>query len=61
MPAMNAAITALNTLRQQDIALVKTMQNPPAGVKMTMEAICILKVSVTSEFSKHTEQYYGLK
>ena len=44
MPAMQAAIAALDTLRQQDIALVKTMTNPPAGVKMTMEAICILKV-----------------
>nr|XP_026694595.1 dynein heavy chain 3, axonemal isoform X2 [Ciona intestinalis] len=43
MPAMNSAIAALNTLHQQDIALIKTMQNPPAGVKMTMEAICILK------------------
>ncbi|XP_076804480.1 dynein axonemal heavy chain 3-like isoform X3 [Clavelina lepadiformis] len=43
MPAMNAAIAALNTLRQQDIALVKTMSSPPTGVKLTMEAICILK------------------
>ena len=44
MPAMKAAIAALNTLRQQDITLVKTMSNPPPGVKITMEAICILKV-----------------
>jgi len=44
MPALNAAIAALDTLKQQDIALVKAMSNPPAGVKMTMEAICILKV-----------------
>nr|XP_039250666.1 dynein heavy chain 3, axonemal-like [Styela clava] len=43
MPALNAAVSALNTLRQQDIALVKTMTNPPAGVKLTMEAICVLK------------------
>lgn len=44
MPALNASIVALNTLRQQDIALVKTMTSPPAGVKLTMEAVCILKV-----------------
>ena len=44
MPAMNAAISALNTLKQQDITMVKTMANPPHGVKITMEAICILKV-----------------
>lgn len=44
MPALNAAVNALNTLRQQDIGMIKTMQNPPAGVKLTMEAICVLKV-----------------
>ncbi|XP_066284547.1 dynein axonemal heavy chain 3-like isoform X3 [Branchiostoma lanceolatum] len=43
MPAMNAAIAALNTLKQQDITLVKHMQNPPPGVKLVMESICILK------------------
>lgn len=45
MPALNAAVTALDTLKQQDISLVKSMTNPPAGVRMVMEAICILKVS----------------
>ena len=45
MPAMNAAISALNTLKQNDITIVKTMTNPPAGVRLVMEAVCILKVS----------------
>ena len=45
MPAMKAAITALNTLKQNDITIVKTMQNPPSGVRLVMEAVCILKVS----------------
>ena len=45
MPAMNAAITALDTLKQNDIAIVNTMTNPPAGVKLVMEAVCILKVN----------------
>jgi hypothetical protein len=31
-------------LKQPDITMVKSMANPPAGVKMVMEAICILKV-----------------
>ena len=44
MPALHAAISSLDTLKQADISLVKAMQNPPAGVKMVMEAICILKV-----------------
>ena len=45
MPALNAAVSALDTLKQQDISLVKSMANPPAGVRMVMEAICILKVT----------------
>ena len=43
MPAMNAAIAALDTLKQNDISLVKTMTNPPNGVKLVMEAVCIMK------------------
>lgn len=45
LPILNAANDALNTLTNQDIQIVKTMKNPPAGVKLVMEAICILKVS----------------
>ena len=44
MPALNAAISALNTLKQNDISEVKAMMNPPMGVKLVMEAVCILKV-----------------
>lgn len=45
MPAMNAALAALDTLKQNDITIVKTMQNPPSGIKTVMEAVCILKVN----------------
>lgn len=48
MPALNAAISALDTLKQNDISLVKAMANPPNGVKLVMEAVCIMKVRVTS-------------
>lgn len=44
MPILNAANAALNTLTPSDIQIVKTMKNPPAGVKLVMEAVCILKV-----------------
>lgn len=44
MPILNAALTALNTLTPADITIVKTMKNPPKGVKLVMEAVCILKV-----------------
>ncbi|KAL3852322.1 hypothetical protein ACJMK2_015979 [Sinanodonta woodiana] len=43
MPALNAAIAALDTLKQNDITIVKSMQNPPSGVKLVMEAVCIMK------------------
>lgn len=43
-PIMEAALAALNTLTPADITVVKAMKNPPKGVKIVMEAICILKV-----------------
>ncbi|KAJ8047551.1 Dynein heavy chain 3, axonemal [Holothuria leucospilota] len=43
MPALNAAIKALDTLKQQDITIIKAMKNPPTGVKLVMEAVCIMK------------------
>ncbi|KAM4746905.1 dynein axonemal heavy chain 3-like [Rhinophrynus dorsalis] len=43
IPALNAAIAALDTLKSSDITLLKTMQNPPAGIRLTLAAICILK------------------
>lgn len=45
MPILDAALAALNTLTPADISVVKTMKNPPKGIKLVMEAICILKVS----------------
>ncbi|KAJ8926978.1 hypothetical protein NQ314_020603 [Rhamnusium bicolor] len=43
MPILNAALAALNTLTPADITIVKTMKNPPKGVKLVMEAVCIVK------------------
>nr|XP_033343017.1 dynein heavy chain 7, axonemal [Megalopta genalis] len=43
MPILNAANAALNTLTPQDIQIVKAMKRPPAGVRLVMEAVCILK------------------
>lgn len=44
MPILDAANAALNTLTPQDIQIVKSMKRPPAGVRLVMEAVCILKV-----------------
>lgn len=43
MPLVREAETALNTLTSADITVVRTMNNPPIGVKIVMEAVCILK------------------
>uniref|UniRef100_A0A1A9WZY9 Dynein heavy chain 7, axonemal n=1 Tax=Glossina brevipalpis TaxID=37001 RepID=A0A1A9WZY9_9MUSC len=43
LPILNAALAALNTLTSADIAVVKTMKSPPVGVRIVMEAVCILK------------------
>ncbi|KAJ8727857.1 hypothetical protein PYW08_016242 [Mythimna loreyi] len=43
VPALEAALNALNTLKPADITLVKSMKNPPAGVKLVMEAVCVMR------------------
>ncbi|KAJ3084466.1 Dynein heavy chain 7, axonemal [Rhizoclosmatium hyalinum] len=43
IPLLNAALSALDTLKKQDIDLVKSMKNPPDGVKLVMEAVCVMK------------------
>jgi dynein heavy chain len=46
LPLLNGALEALNTLTTGDIAEVKTMKNPPRPVRIVMEAVCILKVTI---------------
>jgi dynein heavy chain len=42
LPALNAAVSALNTLKPADITLVKSMKNPPGGVKLARILIFML-------------------
>jgi dynein heavy chain len=42
LPALRAAIKALEKLKKAEISEVKSMANPPAGVVRTMEAVCLL-------------------
>lgn len=46
MPILDSAIAALNTLTPNDITIVKSMKSPPKGVRLVMEAICVLKVNI---------------
>jgi dynein heavy chain len=50
MPILNSALSALNTLTSQDITFVKTMKSPPGGVRLVMEAVCVLK----GKYTQHT-------
>lgn len=43
LPLLHAALAALDTLKKSDIDLVKSMKNPPDGVKLVMEAVCVMK------------------
>uniref|UniRef100_A0A8D3BVT1 Dynein axonemal heavy chain 12 n=1 Tax=Scophthalmus maximus TaxID=52904 RepID=A0A8D3BVT1_SCOMX len=43
IPALEAALSALNTLKPSDVTIVKSMKNPPSGVKLVMSAVCVMK------------------
>ncbi|XP_063226606.1 dynein axonemal heavy chain 3 [Bacillus rossius redtenbacheri] len=42
VPALIEATRALDTLKPQDITIVKSMKNPPAGVRLVLEAVCVM-------------------
>lgn len=43
LPALDAALASLKSLNRNDVVEVKAMKNPPDGVKLVMEAVCIMK------------------
>ncbi|XP_065685160.1 dynein axonemal heavy chain 1 isoform X1 [Hydra vulgaris] len=43
IPALEAALQSLKSLNRNDVVEVRAMQRPPLGVKMVMEAVCIMK------------------
>ncbi|GIL82190.1 hypothetical protein Vretifemale_11083, partial [Volvox reticuliferus] len=42
LPALEAAIQALDTIKSADIKIVQTFKSPPAVVKLVLEAVCVL-------------------
>eukprot|EP00963_Diacronema_lutheri_P008805 scaffold776_cov347-Pavlova_lutheri.AAC.3 len=40
LPALDAAVASLKKLSRNDIVEIKALKNPPAGVKLVMEACC---------------------
>ncbi len=43
LPVLEEAELALETLNKNDVYEIKSMKSPPHGVKLVMEAVCILK------------------
>ncbi|KAI8926816.1 dnah1 protein [Entophlyctis helioformis] len=43
LPALDEAVQSLNSLSKNDIIEVRSMQRPPEGVKLVIEAVCIMK------------------
>ena len=43
LPALDQAVASLKSLKVSDITELKAFKNPPAGVKMVMEGVCIMK------------------
>ncbi|GBG26414.1 Dynein heavy chain 7, axonemal [Hondaea fermentalgiana] len=64
MPVLESAIAALNTLSKSDITEVKSMKSPPDGVKLVMEALCIMmnvkpiKAKDPNDASKKINDYW---
>lgn len=42
-------LQALDTLTKNDITEVKGMKSPPAGVKLVLEAVCIMRVRAAAD------------
>lgn len=65
LPALKNALKALDTLKPSDIGEVKAMKNPPAGVKLVMSAVCVMKgqkpdrVKDPGGSGKMVEDYWG--
>ncbi|KAK4472821.1 hypothetical protein MN116_004037, partial [Schistosoma mekongi] len=65
IPILESALKALETLTPADITIVKTMKSPPAGVRLVMEAVCVLKgikpdrINDPSGSGKKVEDFWG--
>lgn len=62
-PALDAALSALNTLTPNDITFIKSMKNPPEGVKLVMEAVCTISdikpVRIPDKNGRMVEDFWG--
>lgn len=65
IPALEEALKALDTIKQSEIGEVKAMTNPPAGVKLVCEGVCVMlgikpqRIPDPSDPSKRIMDYWG--
>ena len=65
IPLLAMALKALDTLKSSDITEVKAMKTPPAGVVLTMSAVCIMmsvkpeKIKDPNDPTKKVTDYWG--
>lgn len=65
MPALEAAIAALKSLKKNDITEIKAMQKPPDAVKLVLEAVCLMmavkpeKIKDPGGGMKKIDDYWG--
>ncbi|KAL3318211.1 Dynein heavy chain 7, axonemal, partial [Cichlidogyrus casuarinus] len=65
IPILETALRALETLTPADITIVKSMKSPPDGVRLVMEAVCVLKgikadrVNDPGGSGKKVEDFWG--
>ncbi|XP_053995911.1 dynein axonemal heavy chain 7-like isoform X3 [Hylaeus anthracinus] len=62
MPILKRAQAALDTLTTADIAIIRTMKQPPYGIKLIVESVCVLKQikaeKVPQPDGTHQEDYW---
>ncbi|KXZ49087.1 hypothetical protein GPECTOR_23g2 [Gonium pectorale] len=65
IPILEAAISALDTIKPADIKLVQSFKNPPSTIKLVMEAVCVLldikpqRTKDPSGSGKMIDDYWG--
>ena len=42
LPILRDALGALDTIKEADVAYVRKLGNPPAAIKLVMEAVCVI-------------------
>ena len=62
IPIMNEALAALDTIKEADINYIKKLGNPPAAIKLVLEAICVIldakPAKVKDESGKTVNDYW---